>query len=172
MKFIISILLISSLSFLSETQSTYKTNDGKPGCKCKSSYCSCKISCSKNSNPSCASGLTCNCSCNGSANVTLPEVTQEEEEEPTNNYMSMPTANDVQNENSIATEAYFNNLNTEIGTTISGYFQTLRDAIANKDLEVYKKNAPLLENAFKNLTESEQNAYITWAVTNLTPINN
>lgn len=85
-------------------------------------------------------------------------------------YGILPTANGTQNQNSEESEEYFNGLGTTTGTTIAGYIKTLRTAIANEDLGTYAENAPLLEAAFKNLAETEQNAYITWALANLTPV--
>lgn len=155
MKILISILLVSSLAFLSENE---PASNVLADCSCSSLTCSCQATgCEYGGagSPSCDCGLfSCNCSCDAQAQP----------------HQLLPTANDTQNENSEGSQGYFNNLGTEAGTTIAGYIKTLRTAIANKDLDTYKENAPLVEAAFKNLTESEQMAYATWAVDNLTPI--
>lgn len=168
MKILISVLLISSLSLLSETQCTNSnsSNEIQESCNCSSLFCNCSATCSNNA--SCSCGFTCDCSCSGSNGTgQIPE----ENEESTGGYKFMPTSNGTQVANSIATQAYFNDLDTESGTAIAGYFQTLRNAIENEDIDTYRENAPLLDEAFQNLTESEQNAYVTWAMANLTPTN-
>ena len=147
MKILISILLISSVAFFSNNQLSSNILEG---CNCSSLTCSCSVTgCNSGGNCSC-NLFSCSCECSS--------------------IVKLPTANGTQNENSIASQEYFENLETAAGTTIAGYIETLRNAIANDDLDTYTDNAPLLNSAFKNLKENEQSAYTSWVIANLTPI--
>ncbi len=152
MKFLISMLLVSSITFFSKNELSHSN---LVDCSCSGLTCSCSATgCNSGGNTggSCSCGLfSCDCACEAAQPI-------------------LPTANGTQNENSVASQGYFEGLGTENGVTIAGHIQALRNAIANDDLEGYTENAPLLEEAFKKLPENEQNAYKNWVLKNLTPV--
>ena len=150
MKVLISILLISSLSFFTQKELLAPNLED---CKCSALNCSCKSGdCSAEVNCTC-NMFSCNCACG------TP-------------YSVLPVANEIQNQNSEASEGYFKGLGTAESAKIAGYINTLRTAIANNDLKTYAENAPLLEAAFKSLPQAEQDAYLLWIFQNLTPVKN